>query len=346
MFLFVLAHAASLLDDYWISGVINSRILNVQVDEYTDNTRTTQTNQHAHTTQTMQTLLISSLSSYFVNNEVKVPEQDNFVQVKVPILIQGKRTKFERILFVSPQVVQLDREAVKETFIQLYCGLLGILLTDRDISRMRRSGSGTFFSAATVRSPSESLQKLLACLDEFERRMGVKLKVAMIDAGPDTLPSEFVAEFAGRQVALYRHPLNMVRNEVFYVKFQAFEEEPEAPQWAEHVKLARRPRPFRIMQRYTPTVSKEQLELEEAQREIEWHRFRATSEEYVKLRLEPIYGRFEEISLDEDEKQAVSKSNVSVSEIVRSANVSVNKGEDKLITEEDDFEIINKEDYY
>lgn len=294
------ASAPFILDDYrWYSGLIDGKYA-VTVPEI-----------HHQSTPQVQPLqsLFGSLSSLFSSDpEVPGPDKEaayNFLLAKLPII--KKVLNFERILFVSPQILEKDSEAVQETLAQLYCGLLGILLKDQDISKMKM---GIFFA----RLPAEARQMLKRCLEEFENRAKMKLQVAMIDAGSDSLPSGFVEEFRQRKISLYRHPLKMVHNEVFYLRDdfkeeEAAEDDEVVEEWAKCLRKEgpertdlrhRRIRPFRVLQSYAPVISKEQLEIEEAKRETERRIAGEDFEEYMK-QLEPIFGRFDEVDL-EDEK--------------------------------------------
>ena len=312
--------------EYWSSGVIDSKILTMPSNPH-------KSLQSSHVQPAQAQSLFGSLGSYFSSSdEGLVTERDNFVCAKLPLLkiIAEKCVRFERILFVSPQVIQRDTQAVKETFVQLCCGVLGIFLSDREISKMSERGGGFFY-----RLPADARGMLRRDLNDFEWRVKMKLEVAMIDARPECLPAGFVEEFRERNILLYRHPLSMVENELFYLKdvgIPASENKTRTvPLWVEELKASalksQRNGPFKICQTFVPVIPKEQLEIEAIQLEFERQVQLEKSEEYLK-RLEPIYGRFEEIKLEEE----------------HSIEIEEDKPTEEDFLTEDEYEIIERED--
>lgn len=304
------------LKEHWSSGIIDSNLLILP---------------QSHEQQSESLTFFGSLSSFFVGGPDKT-ERDNFIQARLPV-IKNHNLKMERILFVSPHIILKDAKAVKETFVQLYCGLLGILLNSQDIFKMQNC-VGFFL-------PTEPCQILRRCLEQFENRSKMKLEVAMIDARPDCLPSEFIKEFKERRISLYKHPFNMSKCEIFYIRNDEIkgeemlsppvelEEEEISPSWIEEFRqissLHQQARPFRILQRYPLIVSKEECALEDSLREVEQRKIRAYSEEYVR-QLEPIYGQFDEIHIEENVEKENCKN-------------------DETDSETEEYEFIKLEDY-
>ena len=195
---------------------------------------------------------------------------------------------------------------------------------------MSERGGGFFY-----RLPADARGMLRRDLNDFEWRVKMKLEVAMIDARPECIPAGFVEEFRERNILLYRHPLSMVENELFYLKdvgIPASENKTRTvPLWVEELKASalksQRNGPFKICQTFVPVIPKEQLEIEAIQLEFERQVQLEKSEEYLK-RLEPIYGRFEEIKLEEE----------------HSIEIEEDKPTEEDFLTEDEYEIIERED--
>lgn len=231
-------------------------------------------------------LLGSFFKPIFGSIHAEEQRRDNFILAILPL------TKMERILFVTPQIVKKNPEAVKESFIRLYCNLLGILIRDREIGWMTR---GRIFNLL----PHESQEKLRNCIEDFERVMELKLQFAMIDLGPDCLIPALEKEFKNRGILLFRHPLNIVNQQIYYNKNEdrRTKEYCSIP-WYETVKNNRgiRAAPFTVYETYYPVVPM----CEEVEREPKLNN---CLEEHITEEMEKIYGHFEEVSLVEEEAE-------------------------------------------
>lgn len=252
--------------ELWTSGVIESRAKRTETDN----------------SGIFGTLLQPIFGPKFEGDEA---EADNFVQATLPL-----NQRFERILFVTPGIAKGNPEAVKMTFFGLYCNLLGILLGRREVQSFTERGS--FFKFKSM--PSGELLK--ACLNEIETIFGgIKLMAAMIDLGPYELSYALQQECANRGMSLYRHPLNMQNDEIYYLpppysNFDLFFD--EYP-WNRDEFVNNGRKPFRTHQKYPPVIPRTfQQPIITAKDPVP-----VGTEEIIE-KLEKIYGPFDEVHLN------------------------------------------------
>ena len=246
-------------------------------------------------------------------------QRDNFVQATLPV----NKKIFKRILFVTPGIAKENPEGVKETFFRCYCNLLGILIQRSDFLKFKR---GKFFEL----NANESQKVLRNCLNEFETIFGIKLVVGMIDLGHSELSPTLQKEFNDRIMTLFRHPLNMANNQIYYTSEENIRDIDNscAYQWERALQYIKR-NPFRVLQRYLP-VSPE-LPLSEMTCEDNYKLAEFENQKQVTEKLEKIYGKLDEIPLSD-----------SSSEHVADENLKADGCDDD--SDEEEYEIINSED--
>lgn len=164
----------------------------------------------------------SSDSSYF-NSYILKPiqaltttpkyesERDNFVLALIPNPTKTVgRFEVFRTLFVSPEIAESNPIGVKETFVRLFCNMVGILFDLKELEKLE-GGRGGYFSF--TRRP---VDLLIECLNRFEIKMGIKVNLAMINAGPDVFDFSSRNEFRRRNFLLYKHPLHIEGSDLLY----------------------------------------------------------------------------------------------------------------------------------
>ena len=269
------------------------------------------------------------LQPIFGSSAYEEKECDNFVQVILPV-----NQRFKRILFVTPGIAKENPQGVKETFFRLYCNLIGILLRGRELIKFT---SGTFFAL----KPKESRFALRSCLNEFERSFGIKLLTAMIDSGPDELSYNLQQEFTNRGIELFRHPANMLNGEIYYIvpilKRSEFETKIAEYSWKRDPILKGK-QMFRVLEKYQRIIPEfpEKVTREQGEEKV------PDTKEIIEA-LEKIYGKLEEISLNEAVEKVETFENESF--FLTSLFHQENEEEKEEIDEDEEYEIIKAEDF-
>lgn len=217
---------------------------------------------------------------------------DNFVFAILPLKRQ------ERVLFVTPQILKRNFEAVKETFIRFQCDLIGILMGRKEITWMTR---GTIFNLL----PSESREKLKICLQEFEMKLNFKLRMAMIDLGSDDdFILEFKNEFKRRNILLFKHPMNIVNGQIYFNSDTTSESEyfnQDFSIWSQKRFNQSIPGPFKVYRTYQLRLPLcEDAILKENEKRI---KLNCEIEDYISKKMEMEFGEFEEIPLEQEQEE-------------------------------------------
>lgn len=155
-----------------------------------------------------------------LNKSSTSESKGNFVFAILPEL--EKKIQLIRALFVSPEIVESNPQGVKETFVRLYCQVLGILFDNGHLDNFEESASklgglGGYFMFKSAETLTRA--RLIEHLQKFESLLGVKIKIAMINAGSTRLSPVLSKLFNETGLLqLYRHPFNVVGSEIYYGK--------------------------------------------------------------------------------------------------------------------------------
>lgn len=218
----------------------------------------------------------------------KLPDsRDNFVFALLPSNKKKKgNSRLLRTLFVSPEIAELNPPGVKGTFAHLSCDLIGILFNDEDLSKLENNwGGGLIFSFNTC--PRD---RLIGCVQKFETLTRIKTKLVMIDVGSDRLSSELLHTFDHGGFFIYRHPFDVIGDDIMYLNSAYNYFEIMRPPW---ISVPRHDGPiyYKINQKY-PFMT-QQLQTESGEKKS------LEQEQVITDRLVQLHGPFDEIILDD-----------------------------------------------